>query len=153
MTRDANDTQDHNAPTTASDEAIAAAVQTQLSLVASFERWLARKTDAGRAPNGILSRVQRRLDDYRRWLLEPEQTPGILPGEVDSWDMDARVQPGSDDGSVITVTGPGVGEPIEIVAEDEKELRHLMSVCRQYHQKACSATDSAVSCRTTTSVT
>jgi hypothetical protein len=153
MTRDANDTQDRNTPTTASDDAIAAAVQTQLSLVASFERWLARKTDAGREPNGILLRAQRRLDTYRRWLLEAEQTPDTLSEDIDPWDMDARVQSGSDDGSVITVTGPGLGEPIEIAAKDEKELRHLMSVCRQYHQKACSAADSAVSCRTTTSVT
>jgi hypothetical protein len=141
MTRDTNDAQDRSAATTAGNDAIAAAAQTQLSLVASFERWLARKAD-GRPPNGILSRVQKRLEAYRRWLLEPEQAPGVLSEQVDSWDMDARVQPGSDDGPVITVTGPGLGEPIEIAAKDEKELRHLMSVCRQYHQKTCSATDS-----------
>lgn len=130
MTRDANDTQDHNAPTTARDDAIAAAVRTQLSLVASFDRWLARKAGADGAPDDVISRVQRRVDSYRRWLLEAEQTLGALPEDGDSWKMDARVQSGSDDGSVVIVTGPGLGEPVEMPAKDEKELRHLMSVCR-----------------------
>ncbi|KAK4150852.1 hypothetical protein C8A00DRAFT_45843 [Chaetomidium leptoderma] len=128
-TRGTDDTQNSMCPTTEGDNVIAAALQTQLALVSSFEQWLAERTeaDADEPRIDLVSRIQRRLGNYRRWLLEVEQTPSTISEDVGSWAMDARVRSGSDDGSVIAVTGPGSGDPIEITAKDKEEPEYLMS--------------------------
>lgn len=79
--------------------------------------------------NGVIARVQSRLDSYKQWLLEANSVPIKFPKDSESWDMRARVRSGNEDRSAIIVTGPGSGEPIEIATKDEQELRYLMSVC------------------------
>ncbi|KAL1838743.1 hypothetical protein VTJ49DRAFT_2241 [Mycothermus thermophilus] len=114
--------------TSPSSDVMESAIQTQMSLVSSFDSWLASKATA--APPGplrdVVAKVQQRLDSYKRWLAAASKTPHSLPEEeVDdqSWDMEARTQ--ADDGSVL-VTGPGSGEPIRMSVE-EKEAQDLMS--------------------------
>jgi hypothetical protein len=112
------------------DGAIAAAVQTQVSLVASFERWLAQRIEVDGDRNDIIAKIRSRLDSYRRWLLAAERTPDDPSEDVEPWAMDARVQAGDDDESVIVITGPGSGEPVEIPTKDKLECGYLMGVCR-----------------------
>lgn len=116
-------------PATADNNAIVAAVETQLSLVSSFDRWLSERTEIGGPCRGVVDRVRKRVDDYRAWLLMVQTTPGSIVEDPDPWAMEARVQPG-DDGSLVVVTGPGAVGPIEVTAKDKKELGDLMSVCR-----------------------
>jgi hypothetical protein len=116
-------------PSAASEIVIAVALENQLSLVSSSEKWLTQRTEVDGELNGIVARVQGRLDSYRQWLLQAQHTPYSVPEDTDPWLMDARLRSGSDDGSVIVVTGPGVGEPIEMTPDDEKQLEYLISVC------------------------
>jgi hypothetical protein len=109
------------------DDAIEIAIRTQTSLATSFQQWLAQKRNDDGDRNDVIARVQLRLDSYKQWLLEANTVPITVLKDVEPWDMSARVQPGDEDGSVIIVTGPGSGEPIEIATKDEGELRYLMS--------------------------
>lgn len=111
-----------------SDDATGVAIRTQTSLATSFQQWLAQKKDDDGDRNGVLARVQSRLDTYKQWLLEADSVPINDLRNIEPWGMGARVQPGNEDGSVIIVTGPGSGEPIEVATKDERELRYLMSV-------------------------
>jgi hypothetical protein len=115
-------------PTVDNDDTISAAVTTQLSLVSSCERWLARRVEVDGDRNGIVSRIQKRLDNYKQWLIRHRTTAGDISEDDEPWAMDARL--GSDDGSVITVTGPSSDGPIKIVAKDDEDKEDLMSVCR-----------------------
>ncbi|KAH6850492.1 hypothetical protein B0I37DRAFT_404309 [Chaetomium sp. MPI-CAGE-AT-0009] len=110
-----------------SGDAIAIAIQTQTSLATSFHQWLAQKMDDDGDRNGIIVRVQSRLDSYKRWLLEANCTPINVPEDIEPWGMSARVRSGNEDGSAIIVTGPGSGEPIDIATKDKRELGYLMS--------------------------
>lgn len=112
-----------------SDDATVVAIRTQTSLATSFHQWLAQKMDDDGDRNGVIARVQSRLDSYKQWLLEANSVPIKFPKDSESWDMRARVRSGNEDRSAIIVTGPGSGEPIEIATKDEQELRYLMSVC------------------------
>jgi hypothetical protein len=121
-------------PSAADDDAIAPALQNQQSLISAFEKWLTQRTEADGELNGVIAKVQRRLDNYKQWLLQAQQTPHDVSEDIDPWLMDARVRSGPGDGSVIVVTGPGAGEPIEITPKDEGELGELMGVRSKCHE-------------------
>ncbi|KAK4041301.1 hypothetical protein C8A01DRAFT_45546 [Parachaetomium inaequale] len=127
MAPNGNGIRDDMPSTTDGDGAIAAAVQNQLSLVSSFERWLVQKSEVDGDRNDIITRIRSRLDSYKRWLLAAEQTASDPSEDVEPWAMDARAQSGNDDESVIVVTGPGSGEPIRIPTKDKQEFGYLMS--------------------------
>ncbi|KAK4096921.1 PH domain-like protein [Parathielavia hyrcaniae] len=112
---------------TASDNVIIPALGHQLSLVSSFEKWLAQRKETEAEHNSIIDKVQGRLDSYKRWLLAAQQTPQSMSEDTHLWAMDACVRRGSDGGSLVVVTGPSEGEPTEIRPKDEKELEHLIS--------------------------
>ncbi|GAB1314748.1 hypothetical protein MFIFM68171_04958 [Madurella fahalii] len=119
-------------------DVVATSLQTQLSLVSSFNCWLVQRTEADGDRSGIISRVQRRLDRYKQWICRAEELSEFVPDNVESWLMDARTA-----GLAIVVTGPGLDGQVEITALDEKELQYLMSdkylgymikVCRGFDQ-------------------
>jgi hypothetical protein len=116
------------------DNAIGPALESQLSLVSAFEKWLTQKAEAHGELNTVIARVQGQLDSYKRWLLQAQQTPQDVSEDIDPWLMDARVRSGRGDGSVIVVTGPGADEPIEIAPKDEGELAELMGVRSNCHK-------------------
>jgi len=127
MATDSNDVRTGILSMYDSDDATTAAIRTQTSLATSFHQWLAQKTDDDGDRNGVIARVQSRLDSYKQWLSQANTVPIKVPEDAESWVMQARVQSGNEDGSVIIVTGPGSGEPIDIATKDERELRYLMS--------------------------
>ncbi|KAK3308378.1 uncharacterized protein B0T15DRAFT_392495 [Chaetomium strumarium] len=124
------------------DDVIHTAVQTQLSLLSSFKQWLARTIESDGDLKALASRLQSRLEDYQRWLCEVERTPsGLVLEDAQPWYIEARVQLGSDNETIIVVAGPGSEESIEIAAEGRKQaedfLRHgrlgeLMTICRAF---------------------
>ncbi|KAL2268944.1 hypothetical protein VTJ83DRAFT_3790 [Remersonia thermophila] len=117
-----------------SSNVLESAIRTQMSLVSSFDSWLASNATA--APPGplrdVIAKVQRRLDRYKRWLAAAvaaaaSKTPrNLSEEEVDgqSWDMEARTQ--ADDGSIL-VTVPGSDRPIRITAK-ENDAQDLIGV-------------------------
>ncbi|KAK4119159.1 PH domain-like protein [Parathielavia appendiculata] len=119
-TRDAN----HS---TASDNVVGPALENQISLVSSFEKWLAQRTEANAKHNSIIAKVQERLNSYKRWLLEAQKAQENVSENTDLWAMNARVRRESDGAPVIVVTGPGADEPIEVAPKDEKELEYLIN--------------------------
>ncbi|KAH6641275.1 Swi5-domain-containing protein [Chaetomium tenue] len=127
MATDSNDVRIGASSSYDSDDAIGIAIRTQTSLATSFQQWLTPKKHDDGDRHEVIARVQSRLDSYKQWLQEVNTVPINVLGDVEPWDMSARVQPGDEDGSVILVTGPGSGEPIEIAAKNERELRYLMS--------------------------
>ena len=129
MATDANETRNHNPSAADNDDTISAALKTQLSIVTSFERWLARRAEVDGDRDGIVSKVQKRLVNYRQWLIRQEA--GDITEDDEPWAMGARS--GDDDPSAIAVTGPGSGASVEIVAKDDKDMEYLMSVCRFSH--------------------
>jgi hypothetical protein len=129
MATDNSGTGNGTPPRDDSGDAIAIAIRTQTSLATSFHQWLAQKMDDDGDRNGIIVRVQSRLDSYKQWLLEVDCTPINVPEDVEPWSMSARVRSGDEGGSAIIVTGLGSGEPIDIATKDKRELGYLMSVC------------------------
>ncbi|AEO56644.1 hypothetical protein MYCTH_2138386 [Thermothelomyces thermophilus ATCC 42464] len=117
-----------NMPTpTDGDDAIASAVKRQLTLVSSFQGWLARNIGADGDRNDIIARVQKRLDSYRQWL-DAGHALERPSEDSEPWTMSVQVTSGSDDSEhVIVVTGPGSGDPIRIIAKDDSELKYLIS--------------------------
>lgn len=109
---------------------VATDLQAQLSLVSSFNSWLLQRTEADGDRDGIISRVQRRLDGYKQWIHKVEEISNFSSGAVEPWLMDARTA-----GLAIVVTGPGLDDQVEITARDEKELEYLMGVCRTEEEK------------------
>lgn len=128
MSKSATDTR-KTETTTSNDDVIATAVQTQLAHISSFDRWLHQRTEVGEDRNGVVSRVQARLDRYKKWILEAEQIPDHMSDELESWSMAAHVSPSSGEGVEIVVTGPGSEESVSITTKDEKGVESLMSVC------------------------
>ncbi len=141
MATGANDVHDNEHPTPDSDNAISAAVHTQLSLVSSFDKWLTQKVEVDGDRDGIISRVQKRSGGYAQWLLQVEATPGSVAEDGESWAMDFHAQPGDDQGHVIAVSGPGSSPPVEMVAKDKKDFEYLTSVCRLRRSKNGRMTD------------
>lgn len=130
MATAATENRNDSSPTANNDDPISAAVESQLSLVSSFHRWLARRGEVDGDRNGIISRIQNRLDDYRQWLTrhQHQATAGDITEDNEPWAMDVRSR--RDDGLLIAVTGPGSDRPIEIVARDDEDAEYLTSVCR-----------------------
>ncbi|KAK4233798.1 hypothetical protein C8A03DRAFT_19186 [Achaetomium macrosporum] len=134
--------EDHKPSTGKGDDVVNAAVQTQLSLVASFEQFLARRIESDSALSALDSRLRDRLADYWRWLCEVEQTSSEhVPEDAHTWGIEARIADGSDNETTIIVTGPSSGEPIKIAAKDTKDaedmlrdgrLGDLMTICRAF---------------------
>ncbi|KXX78773.1 DNA repair protein SWI5 [Madurella mycetomatis] len=108
-------------------DVVATALQAQLSLVSSYNRWLLQRTEVDGDRNGIISRVQRRLDDYKQWIHKTEAISNFSSGAVEPWLMDARTA-----GLAIVVTGPGLDDQVEIAARDGKELEYLMSIADRW---------------------
>ncbi|KAL2162935.1 hypothetical protein VTH06DRAFT_6771 [Thermothelomyces fergusii] len=110
-----------------SDDGIAAAVKRQLTLIASFQGWLAQNIGADSNRNDIIARVQKRLDSYRQWL-EAGHASDSTSEDSEPWTMSAQIAPGGNDAEhVIVVSGPGSGDPIRMLAKDDTELKYLTS--------------------------
>lgn len=115
------------------DDTILAAIQTQQSLVASFDDWLTQRMKADGNGKSVVSRVQRRLGSYKSWLLEIGRSETHVPETTEDpgpWSMGAKVEHVSEGHSVVVVTGPGLDEPIQLALKDRQELENLMSVCQ-----------------------
>ncbi len=130
MATGTSDVHDDEHLTPDSDNAISAAVHTQLLLVSSFDKWLTQKVEVDGERDAIISRVQKHSGSYAQWLLRVEATPGSVTEDDESWAMDFHARSGDDQGHVIVVSGPGSSSPVEIVAKDKKDFEYLTSVCR-----------------------
>lgn len=106
-------------------DAVGAALQTQLSLIASFHRWLVQRIGADGDRDQVISNIQKRLDSYEKWIHSAEDMPDNMSYDVEPWVMDAQADQTD---LVIVVTGPGMGDEVKITAKDRQELEYLMSV-------------------------
>jgi hypothetical protein len=122
---------DSSRPSTAEgDDVVHAAVQTQLSLVSAFEQFLAQRIEPDADLKVLVSRLRNRLAAYRRWLCEIEQTSsGPASEDAPCWSIEARLKLGGNNETMIVVTGSGLGEEIQISAEDRREAEGLLRVC------------------------
>ena len=129
MAKSSDDAQNDQHPTTNAQDVIATTVQTQISHISSFDRWLLRLIEDDENHSDVVSRVRRRLIRYKAWILGIERASEDFFHDIESWRMSARVRPSSSGGRTITVTGPGSEDPIDISAKDEGEVEHILSVC------------------------
>ncbi|KAL2263515.1 hypothetical protein VTK26DRAFT_6416 [Humicola hyalothermophila] len=127
MARPTNHAQVDHHPTTDPQDAIADALQTQLSHITSFDRWLHQRIEANEDHNGIVSRVRQRLGRYKDWVLEVQQTSSYVASDAESWAVITRVSPGSGGGRTISVSGPGSEGSVDILAKDEEEAQYILS--------------------------
>ena len=111
-------------------DVIIAAVQTQLSHISSFDRWLLQQIEAEEDRNGIVSKVKGRLDRYKRWILQTEQASYRVSDDVEPWSMNARIPPGSGRGVEIVVSGPGSDGQLDITAKNVEDAEYMMGVCK-----------------------
>ncbi|KAK3370453.1 hypothetical protein B0H63DRAFT_402852 [Podospora didyma] len=113
-------------PTTTASIALVDAVQTQLSLIASFDEWLNKHINAERNYGNIASTVQERVAKYKESIIQAEKTrKSTMLDQPEPWAIKTRTR-ACDDGSIkITVTGPGRDESAEINAVDEKQADYI----------------------------
>lgn len=107
-----------------------ALIKTQISLSSSFERWLAQKIESDADRSGVIAKVLCRVDSYKKWLEAAEKSPHQELEAPDSWVMEANRRMRDGSSPVITITGPGSGETLEIITKDDIEADNLMGVCR-----------------------
>lgn len=129
MAKSSDDVQDDQHSTAKAQDVIATTVQTQLSHISSFDRWLLQWIEDDENHSDVASRVRRRLNRYKEWILGIERASEDFFHDIESWRMSARVRPSSSGGKTITVTGPGSEDPIHISAKDEAEVEHILGVC------------------------
>ncbi|KAK0727549.1 hypothetical protein B0T26DRAFT_738222 [Lasiosphaeria miniovina] len=131
-------------PRLLSSAVLSSAVQTQLSLIASFDRWLDHHLEAGRDYGNMPTWVKRRLSAYKKDLVEAERAPSSMTASLlknaNQWGFKVDTK---EDGRIEIMRAPTCLFPgVSIMPHDEAEADFIAGFLG-YMEKVCNAFERA----------